>query len=142
VKDGHLRTAIWFVGVFFLAAWGVFGWLRFPPQERFVFPETPFEGTSGLDPAQWRFLQQVREILPEGESFTVVAANESEEMQVFMLACGVLDSEGAIPTTYYNVHNEYARQARYILSYRCAVVPEDAVVVARLEDGCVCEREE
>jgi hypothetical protein len=140
MRNENLRQAIWFVALFFLTAWMLFGWLRYPPQERFSLPETPFERTSGLDLAHWSFLQEARDVLPPGVSFTIRASSTDDEMKLFMLSGSVLTGHRAVPSSYYGERRLDGDSVPWILSYRCEVVPPGARVVMNLSGGCVCER--
>lgn len=142
MKNENLRNAIWVVGIFALSVWMVLGWLRYPAVTRFAQPVTPFDSVPGLDAGHWRFLQQARLVLPEGEWYTIVSSSPDEEMSLFMIAGGALSEQFGIPTSYYGVPNEYAMAARWVLSYGCDVVPSGARIVTRLDDGCICERVE
>lgn len=140
MKNANLRASLWFVAFVILSAWMVFGWLRFPPGARLGSTATPFERTAGLPKGHWAFLQQVRGVLPAGATYTVRAASTDDEMGIFQLAGSVLDEHEGIPTFYFGAFFPDAATVRWILSYRCEVVPPDATVVSRLPDGCVCER--
>lgn len=140
MKNEDLRAALWFVALLALVAWTTFGWLRYPAGDRVALHGTPFDRTPGLDRAYWDFLLHVREVLPEGDAFTIRAASPDQEMALFMIAVLVLDEHEPVPTTYYGVPNPGAGDVRWIASYQCAVIPPDATVVSELPDGCLCER--
>lgn len=140
MRNGNLRAAIWFVALVLLASWMTSGWFRHPTGNRLVLFDTPFDQTPGLDRGQWQFLQQIHEVLPEGAPYTIRAATPDLEMQLYMLAAGVVDGREGVPSTYYGVANDGAAAIRWIASYQCAVVPPDATIVLRVSDGCVCER--
>jgi hypothetical protein len=137
-----LRKSVWFVALVVLTTWMAFGWLRYHPGERLRLFETPFDKTPGLDASRWKFLQQARDVLPEGAVVTIRAATPEEEMDLFMLSASVLDRQQVVPSRYYGVVNPDATRARWIAVYRCAAVPADVPVVARMPDGCICERAE
>lgn len=140
MKNENLRAAIQVVGLALLSAWMVFGWMRFPPGDRVGLPVTPFQRTPGLDEGHWHFLQQARDVLPPGSDYTIRASTPDDEMKLFMLAGSVLAGHRGEPSSYYGVPNAGGAMTRWVLSYRCAVVPPDARVVASLPDGCICER--
>jgi len=142
MRNENLRAAILVVAFFTLSAWMALGWLRYPPNHRFVMPETPFENTPGLDEARWTFLLQAGEILPVGASYTVRAADTGVEMRLFMLAGSLLVDQKGLPTSYYDEPMAAGAEARWVLSWECRVVPDGARVVRRLEGGCVCDRGE
>jgi hypothetical protein len=140
MKNENLRAAIWVVALVLLSLWMALGWLRFPPSDRLGVPATPFQRTPGLDEGYWRFLQQANDVLPPSSVYTIRAATADDEMMLFMLAGSVLAGHRGEPSSYYGVPNAGGAMTRWVLSYRCAVVPPDASVVASLPDGCICER--
>lgn len=140
MTNTNLRTAIWFVALVLLCAWMGFSWLRYPPADRFMLGATPFDATPGLEPAHWRFLEEVRDILPDSGVVTISAAKTEDEHRLFMLSGIVLAGREVVPTSYYGVANPGADKAKWIASYRCEKVPPDSTIVVRVEDGCVCER--
>ena len=142
MRDKNLRRGLWLIGVVVLSLWTVFGWSRIPSGQRFLAPNSPLDNTPGLNARQWAFLWQVHEVLPEDASYTIEATTPGEEMDLFMMSLGILTSQTPHPATYYmRTTNGDELNARYVLSFDCTVVPLDTSVVARLDDGCICERE-
>jgi len=140
MKSPELRAAIWFTTLVVLLSWMLLGWTRFPPGDRVVIRETPFDRTPGLDSGYWKFLQQVGEVLPRGATFTIRAETSDAEMKLFMLSQSAVTQQRAIPTTYYGGSFSEADEVKWIASYRCAVVPAGSTIVSRLPDGCLCLR--
>lgn len=141
--DGS-RTSIWFAGCIALLVVIAAQWARTPSAERFRPPTSPLDRVGGLNEAKrlgWGFLWQVREVLPPGSTYTILAADTQTEMSLYMMSLAVLPELQGMPTSYYERPTaEVGAAARYLLVYRCSVEPAGATLVQKLDDGCIWER--
>jgi hypothetical protein len=132
---------IWLAGAAAVLIAG-FSTSRLPSfQAAFRIPATPLDLTSDRYAHMWRFLQEVRDRVPEGASYTVIASNPDDEMYVYMFSLGILQTRVALPTSYYGIPQPVGLRARYILSYggRPPGI-EGARLTFRSADGAVYER--
>jgi hypothetical protein len=89
----------------------------------------------------WSFLEQARDRVPEGASYTVIASNPDDEMYVYMFSLGILQKQLALPTSYYGIPQPVGLRARYILSFGGSPPGIEGVrLVFRCADGAVYER--
>ena len=104
-------------------------------------PITPSDRSSGRAATWWRFLDQAREHLPEGATFTIIASDSTTEMRLFMIALGLYPDHEILPTSYFGqpVPNVSFR-AEYVLVFRRARPDGRTRLVARLPDGRVYRR--
>jgi hypothetical protein len=107
----------------------------------FRIPATPLDLTSDRYAHMWSFLQEVRDRVPEGASYTVIASNPDDEMYVYMFSLGILQKQLALPMSYYGIAPPPGLRARYILSFggRPPGI-EGARLTFRCADGAVYER--
>ena len=144
MSSGTTRFRVWAAGCAVLAICIVSFWLSLDEAGRFSPPTSPLDRVAGLDTDArlgWAFLWQARDVLPPGATYTVRASNLESEMSLYMLSLGVLQGCTGLPSSYFGSPTLYAgNAARFILVYRCETVPENAVVRARLDDGCIYER--
>ncbi len=101
-------------------------------------PATPLDLTNVRLARLWGFLAEVRDKVPEGASYTVLAPDRDDEMALYMFALGVLYKQVALPSSYFGDARPEGRQARYVLSYGGAPPETDgALLVFRARDGAV-----
>jgi len=107
----------------------------------FRIPATPLDLTSDRYAHMWSFLQQTRDRVPEGASYTVIASNPDDEMYVYMFSLGILPKQLALPTSYFGIPQPLGLRARYILSFGGRPPGTDrARLTFRCADGAVYER--
>jgi hypothetical protein len=112
-----------------------------PSRPLLTVPATPLDLTNVGLAHLWNFLAEVRDKVPEGASYTVLAPNPDDEMALYMLSLGVLDKQVALPSSYFGAATPGGGEARYVLSYG-GVLPgtDGARLVFRARDGAVYER--
>ncbi len=131
-------SAVWIAGTCALLVPPVVGWFSTP--ESFRIPETPVDRTNALYAQEWLLLQQTKEIIPPGQSYTVIAGDKNEEMLLFMLSLGVLLDRPAMPTTYWRIPQpEQGDRARYVVSFGCVEPAGRKRLVRRTTNGCIWE---
>lgn len=112
-----------------------------PQGVSFVLPDVPLAEVNYAFAQQWRFLEQAREVLPEGVSFTVRHADLASEMSLFMFSLGMLLDQQPLPSSYFGGAHPDGDGAEYILAMNPVVPDEPGVeVVARFQDGTVYRR--
>ncbi|MBI2215246.1 MAG: hypothetical protein HYU52_16475 [Acidobacteria bacterium] len=140
------RVGGWLAGCALLLAILVVRWAEVPAEARFRPPTSPLDNVGGLNKTTrfgWGFLWQVREILPAGSTYTIVAGDRDTEMSLFMLSFAVLTDCKGLPTSYYGIATpERGAEARYVLSYGCVAAIPGATSVEKLGDGCIWDRGE
>jgi hypothetical protein len=84
---------------------------------------------------------EVRDRVPEGASYTVLAPDLNDEMYLYMFSLGILERQVALPSSYFGEPRSEGAQARYVLSYG-GDLPETrgALLVFRARDGAVYAR--
>lgn len=121
-------------------------WAVIPAPNRFRMPTSPLDNIGGLNETTrlgWGFLWQVRDVLPAGTTFTIVAADRQTEMSLYMMSYAVLTECRGVPTSYYGIATpERGAEARYVLAYGCAAEVPGATLVQTLGDGCIWDRGE
>ena len=107
-----------------------------------ALPVTPLDRSPGKASKLWLFLDLAREHLPEGATYTVVAADSESEMWLFMIAIGLFVDHQILPTSYFgNSLPEVGGRAEYVLAFG-AILPDDKLeLVARVGDGAVYRRD-
>ncbi len=129
-----------------LLALVVVRWAAIPAPSRFRVPTSPLDNVAGLGETTrlgWGFLWQVRDVLPAGATYTIVAGDRQTEMSIYMLSFAVLTECRGLPTSYYGVATaERGAEARYVLAYRCAQEINGATLVQKLDGGCIWDRGE
>jgi hypothetical protein len=142
------RKVGWMLGIWIAGAAAVLiagFWTSRLPSLRAAFriPATPLDLTSGRYTHMWSFLQQVRDRVPEGASYTVIASNPDDEMYVYMFSLGILPTQRALPTSYFGNPYPFGLRARYVLSFGGrSPGTEGARLTFRTADGAVYERPE
>lgn len=136
----RLFRSVWVVGTCVLLVPPVIGWFSAPVSLK--MPETPVDHVNPLYARQWVLLQQAKELVPRGESYTVIARDKDEEMALFMLSIGVLVDRTAAPSSYWNrPEAESGSRARYVVSFECLEPTGPKRLVGRLSNGCVWDRQ-
>ncbi|HSP93407.1 MAG TPA: hypothetical protein VLU06_02565, partial [Thermoanaerobaculia bacterium] len=131
---------IWLVGATAVLIAGL-STSRNPPSRLLTIPATPLDLTNARLAPLWSFLVEVRDKVPEGASYTLLASDRDDEMALYMFSLGVLDKRVGLPSSYFGVATPEGGQARYVLSYRGAPpVTDGARLVFRAPDGAVYER--
>ena len=138
------RLGAWGAGCALLAGLIVAYWAGLPADGRLRVPTSPLDNVAGLSETPrhgWAFLWQVREILPPGATYTVVAPDRDTEMSLYMLSWAVLTECRALPTSYYGTPTpERGAEARFVLAYGCEGAVPGATLVQRLNEGCIWDR--
>lgn len=139
-----MRTRLWLACCVILLVIVFARWAVIPAGYRFPIPSSPLDNVGGLNKTTrlgWGFLWQVRDLLPQGATYTIVARDRQTEMSLYMLSFGVLPECRGYPTSYYGMTtSDRGARARYVLSYRCGVDVPGAKLVQRVDDGCVWDR--
>jgi len=138
------RTGLWLACCATLLVVVVARWVAIPAPARFRVPTSPLDNVAGLNETTnrgWGFLWQVRDVLPAGATYTIVAGDRQTEMSLYMLSFAVLTEGRALPTSYYGIATpQRGAAARYVLAYRCASDVPGATLVQKLDDGCIWDR--
>jgi len=104
-------------------------------------PITPSDRSSGRAAIWWRFLDEAREHLPEGATFTVMASDSTTEMRLFMIALGLYPDHEILPTSYFgDPLPSVSCRAEYVLAFKRARPGGKTKLVARLHHGRVYRR--
>ena len=129
---------LWIAGTLSLLAPPVIGWLS--SREPVHLPLTPVDGVNVVYARQWMLLQQAREVIPPGETYTTAARDRKyDEMLLFMLSLGVVLDAYPVPSSYWQGDTGLGKLARYVIAFECVEIP-GARLVRRFHDGCVWER--
>ncbi|HTO76784.1 MAG TPA: hypothetical protein VMQ61_11980 [Thermoanaerobaculia bacterium] len=95
------RTRIWIAASFALLVFPLVRWAQAPAGGRLFLPRTPLDGVRPDLARAWTFLDEARRAVPERCRFTVLSSDFSLEMDVFMMAIGLLPSAYPRPSSYY-----------------------------------------
>jgi hypothetical protein len=107
----------------------------------FRVPATPLDQTNDRLAPLWSFLVEVRDRVPEGASYTLVAPDRDDEMSLYMLSLGILYRQTALPSSYFGEARPEGARARYVLAYGGALRgTEGALPVFRARNGIVYAR--
>lgn len=146
LRSRRLRfgARLWLGACFALLLFPLASWLRIPAGYRLVLPDTPFDGIDPRKTEEWAFLWLARDLVPRGASYTVVARDAGTEMNLFMMALGILPDRLPLPTSYFGNRQPEGARARYVLAFGCSPPDEPGLVRVgrRLRGGCVFRREE
>jgi hypothetical protein len=138
------RVGGWLAGCLALLVLVALRWAEVPAGTRLRVPTSPLDNVAGLNETTrlgWGFLWQVRDVLPAGATFTIVAGDRQTEMSLYMMSYAVLTECRGVPTSYYGIATpERGAEARYVLAYRCASGVPGATLVQKLDDGCIWDR--
>jgi hypothetical protein len=110
----------------------------------FAASDVPVARLHGRLRDQWLFLQEIRNSIPPGATYTVHSSNRDVEMSVFMISLGVLTRNEPRPRSYFGVETaDGGRTARFVVVYKGAGFHEPgARVAASTRWGQVYERSE
>jgi len=133
-----VSSVLWIAGALSLLAPPLIRWIASPVS--LTIPATPVDRVNGLYARQWALVQEAREIVPAGQSFTTIARNKDDEMLLFMLSVGVLRNRSPVPSSYWKGPVAEGARARYVVSYECFEPPGAARLMRRFPEGCVWER--
>lgn len=133
-----VSSLLWFAGTLALLAPPVIRWVASPVP--ISVPRTPVDHVNGLYARQWALIQAAREIVPAGQSYTLIARDKEEEMLLFMLSVGVLRDRSPMPSSYWKGPVAEGARARYVVSYECLEPSGGARLMRRFPEGCVWER--
>lgn len=131
---------VWTVGAIFLFVFPIVRWASVPAGNRLRVPMTPLDLSTPWSAAHWSFLVAARELVPRGAKFTVVDPDRVTEMNVYMMAIGVLPDRQPIPSSYFGGPRLDSTDADYVLAVNCRIVPEWTTLLARVMEGCVFRR--
>ena len=133
-----VSSVLWIAGSLSLLAPPLIRWIASPVS--LTIPMTPVDRVNWLYARQWALVQEAREIVPAGQSFTTIARNKDDEMLLFMLSVGVLRNRSPVPSSYWKGPVAEGARARYVVSYECFEPPGAARLMRRFPEGCVWER--
>jgi len=141
MKNRRFRLLLALAAGVFLLGVSVVLELASPRGTALAPPVTPSDRSSGHAAKWWHFLDQAREHLPEGVTFTVIASDSSAEMRLFMIAIGLFPDHEILPTSYFgNPVPGVGDRAEYVLAFRRARPDGKTKLVARLRHGRVYRR--
>jgi len=112
------RIRIGIAASFALLVFPLVRWARIPAGGRLYLPRTPVDGVRPDVARAWTFLDQARRALPEHCRFTVLSSEFPLEMDLFMMAIGMLPAAIPRPSSYFEV--PFARRpadAEYVLYF-------------------------
>ena len=132
--------SLWLAGAFLLLLFPLSQWLTIPRGYRLVAAETPLDGTRPDLAAEWRFLVLAHPFVPAGARFTVIARDDGTEMELFMLALGILPECEPVPTTYFKKRHGLGATAEYVLAYGNDEPEGAATLIGRVPGGAVYRR--
>jgi len=135
-----VSSVVWIAGTLSLLVPSLARWI--PPPASISVPLTPVDKVNWLYARQWALVQEARELVPAGQSYTTIARDKDEEMLLFMLSLGVLRDRYPVPTSYWKGPVAEGARARYVVSYECFEPSGAARLVRRFPEGCVWERSE
>ncbi len=133
-----VASVLWIAGTLSLLAPPFVRWMASPVS--FHVPLTPVDRVNWLYARQWALVQEAREAVPAGQTFTTIAKDKDEEMLLFMLSVGVIRSRFPMPTSYWRMPVADGAQARYVVAYECLEPAGASRLVRRFPEGCVWER--
>jgi len=133
-----VSSVLWVGGTLSLLIGPVGAWVSAGPRLR--IPATPVDLVNSVYARHWLLVQEARDFIPAGESYTAIAGDKDDEMLLFMLSSGVLFDRVALPTSLWKVPVVGADRARYVISFGDERPAGPARLVRRFADGCVWER--
>lgn len=102
---------------------------------------TPFDATGTGHAEQWRFLDEVSSIVPEGSTLTIHAADAGTEMSLFMMAVGLVPQATVVPRSYYGRPVAGSESARFVATFGAEPGDSgDSTVRVVVAGGCVTDR--
>jgi len=107
--------SVWWIGGVVATAILLFGATR--ADLTHLPPESPFDNTRSGHAQQWRFLHQASTHVPAGVTFTIRAAEPDTEMNLYVMAVGLLPQATAIPRTYYGQSVADSSPARFVMTF-------------------------
>ncbi len=111
------------------------------PASLFNVPATPLDLTNARLAGLWSFLVEVRDKVPEGASYTLLAPDPDDEMVLYMLSLGILHKNAALPSSYFGAARPEGARARYVLSYGSDLRgSQGTLLVFRARNGAVYTR--
>lgn len=134
----RVSSVLWIAGTLALLAPPLVRWIDSPVS--LAIPLTPVDRVNWLYARQWALVQEAREVVPAGETFTTIAKDKDDEMLLFMLSVGVIRKRFPIPTSYWHRPVAEGAQARYVVSYECFEPAGAPRLLRRFPEGCVWER--
>ena len=136
------RTRNWIAASFALLVFPLVRWARVPAGGRLFLPRTPVDGVRADLARVWTFLDEARRAVPERCRFTVRSSDFSLEMDVFMIAIGLLPSAHPRPSSYYEKRlAQPPGDVEYVLY--CGEPPPELPGfrrISRLHDGAIFRR--
>ena len=104
-------------------------------------PQTPSDRSPGSAASWWRFLDQARNHLPDGVSYTIHADDRVAEMRLLTIALGLLPDHEIRPASYFGQPTQDGgRSAEYVLVFGSLSEAEDLALVATVDRGAVYRR--
>lgn len=104
-------------------------------------PQTPSDRSPGNAATWWRFLDQARDHLPDGASYTIRADDRIAEMRLLTIALGILPDHEIRPASYFGQPTQDGgRSADYVLVFGSHSEESDLALVAKVDRGAVYRR--
>lgn len=139
----RLLVCLWWVGVLLLTAAQLPRLSVLRGAVPALPPSTPLDLVRADLARSWRFLNAARDHLQAGTTVVCRAANSERDMEMYMLARGLLTGDGVVPRSYFGVPTpEAAKLATVVLAYPCPQpVPAGWKVSWRGDGGCILARD-
>jgi hypothetical protein len=114
---------------------------RLPYRAALHVPVTPLDYSNARLADLWHFVNEARDHVPAGASFTVLALDRNDEMYLYMISLGLMDEQVALPSSYFGTPWQFGEKAKYVLAYGDRVAGTEGLrLVFRAERGAVYER--
>ncbi len=137
------RIGAWLLASFLLLLFPFLSWLKMPPGERAIAPDTPMDRVSGALSEEWLFLWHAKGAVPRKAAFSVLASERPREMNLFMMAIGLYPYARPVPASYFggDVPSQDREGPDYLLVFRCEVPPPPGFrLIQTNPGGCVFKR--
>jgi hypothetical protein len=105
-------------------------------------PVSPLDNTRSELATQWQFIEAAAKHIPPGESLTIRAGDNDDELTLYMMALGLAAEAYPQPSSYYGIPTpEVGSTARFVLDFGCCSREGTRVTeVARVPGGRVYRR--
>lgn len=133
--------AIWLIAATAALAAGLWR-SRLPFRAALHVPVTPLDYSNERLADLWHFVDDARNHVPAGATFTVLAPDLDDEMFMYMVSLGLLDRQVGLPSSYFGAPQPSGRDARYVLAYGGRRPETEGLrLIYEDERGAVFERE-
>jgi len=138
----RLLVQLWWVGVLLLATAQLPRLSLLRVAVPALPPSTPLDLVRPDLARRWSFLNAARSHLPRGAVVVCQAESPAREMELFMLARGLLTGHRVVPRSYFGVPTpDAAKLATTVAAYPCPQpVPDGLTLTWRGEGGCILTR--